>query len=80
MLNELFSFLHTACLYSCILYVLHAHISQQVQDIEFMQIEMEVIEGLKVGNHCLKTMHEVDVFSLFSILSFECKNMLFKPT
>lgn len=38
---------------------LHANICQQVQDIEFMQIEMKVIEGLKVGNDCLKSMHEV---------------------
>uniref|UniRef100_A0A4W5JXJ3 Uncharacterized protein n=1 Tax=Hucho hucho TaxID=62062 RepID=A0A4W5JXJ3_9TELE len=30
----------------------------QVQDIEFVQIEMKVIEGLKVGNDCLKSMHE----------------------
>ncbi|KPP77218.1 hypothetical protein Z043_103378 [Scleropages formosus] len=30
-----------------------------VQDIEFAQIEMKVIEGLKVGNDCLKKMHEV---------------------
>ncbi|KAM9843218.1 charged multivesicular body protein 6-A-like [Aulostomus maculatus] len=30
-----------------------------VQDIEFMQIEMKVIEGLKVGNDCLKSMHEI---------------------
>ncbi len=31
----------------------------QVQDIEFAQIEMKVIEGLKVGNDWLKKMHEV---------------------
>lgn len=31
----------------------------QVQDIEFAQIEIKVIEGLKVGNDCLKKMHEV---------------------
>ncbi|MED6291691.1 Charged multivesicular body protein 6, partial [Characodon lateralis] len=30
-----------------------------VQDIEFMQIEMKVIEGLKAGNECLKSMHEI---------------------
>lgn len=40
-----------------------ADICQQVQDIEFMQIEMKVIEGLKIGNDCLKSMHEV--FTLF---------------
>lgn len=43
------------------LFFLHANICQQVQDIEFMQIEMKVIEGLKVGNDCLKSMHEVDI-------------------
>ncbi|XP_035035572.1 charged multivesicular body protein 6 isoform X2 [Hippoglossus stenolepis] len=32
---------------------------ERVQDIEFMQIEMEVIEGLKVGNDCLRSMHEI---------------------
>lgn len=31
----------------------------QVQDLEFAQIERKVIEGLKVGNDCLKKMHEV---------------------
>lgn len=31
----------------------------QVQDLEFAQIERRVIEGLKVGNDCLKKMHEV---------------------
>ncbi|XP_032627516.1 charged multivesicular body protein 6-like [Chelonoidis abingdonii] len=30
-----------------------------VQDIEFTQIEMKVIEGLKTGNECLNKMHEV---------------------
>lgn len=39
---------------------------QQVQDIEFMQIEMKVIEGLKVGNDCLKSMHEV-FFNVFCV-------------
>lgn len=41
-------------------------ICQQVQDIEFMQIEMKVIEGLKVGNDCLKSMHEVFFDVLFA--------------
>jgi len=31
----------------------------QVQDMEFAQIEIKVIQGLKVGNECLKKMHEV---------------------
>lgn len=33
--------------------------SFQVQDLEFAQIEKKVIDGLKVGNQCLKKMHEV---------------------
>lgn len=36
-----------------------SNLEQMVQDIEFMQIEMRVIEGLKVGNDCLKRMHEI---------------------
>lgn len=36
-----------------------SNLERMVQDIEFMQIEMKVIEGLKVGNECLKSMHEV---------------------
>lgn len=43
---------------------------QQVQDIEFMQIEMKVIEGLKVGNDCLKSMHEVGVLFFFFFFFF----------
>lgn len=31
----------------------------QVQDLEFAQIEKKVLDGLKVGNECLKKMHEV---------------------
>ncbi len=34
----------------------------QVQDIEFAQIEIKVIEGLKAGNDCLKQMHEVSLY------------------
>ncbi|XP_029455062.1 charged multivesicular body protein 6 isoform X1 [Rhinatrema bivittatum] len=36
-----------------------SNLEHMVQDIEFTQIEMKVIEGLKVGNECLKKMHEV---------------------
>ncbi|XP_035035571.1 charged multivesicular body protein 6 isoform X1 [Hippoglossus stenolepis] len=36
-----------------------SNLERMVQDIEFMQIEMEVIEGLKVGNDCLRSMHEI---------------------
>lgn len=31
----------------------------QVQSIEFTQIEMQVIEGLRAGNECLNKMHQV---------------------
>ncbi|XP_012726469.3 charged multivesicular body protein 6 [Fundulus heteroclitus] len=36
-----------------------SNLEHMVQDIEFMQIEMKVIEGLKIGNECLKSMHEI---------------------
>ncbi|GAA6108994.1 charged multivesicular body protein 6 isoform X1 [Tachysurus ichikawai] len=36
-----------------------SNLEHMVQDIEFAQIEMKVIEGLKVGNDCLKKMHEM---------------------
>lgn len=36
-----------------------SNLERMVQDIEFAQIEMKVIEGLKVGNDWLKKMHEV---------------------
>lgn len=36
-----------------------SNLERMVQDLEFAQIEMKVIEGLKVGNDCLKKMHEV---------------------
>ncbi|XP_028842819.1 charged multivesicular body protein 6 [Denticeps clupeoides] len=36
-----------------------ANLERLVQDIEFAQIEMKVLEGLKAGNDCLKKMHEV---------------------
>ncbi|KAG7491240.1 hypothetical protein MATL_G00000940 [Megalops atlanticus] len=35
------------------------NLERMVQDIEFAQIEMKVIKGLKVGNDCLKKVHEV---------------------
>lgn len=53
--------------------------AKQVQDIEFMQIEMQVIEGLKVGNECLKSMHEVNTLScLFVFLVSKNKSVLFR--
>ncbi|KAM9296469.1 charged multivesicular body protein 6 [Gastrophryne carolinensis] len=36
-----------------------SNLEKMVGDIEFAQIEMKVIEGLKIGNECLKKMHEV---------------------
>ncbi|XP_077412108.1 charged multivesicular body protein 6-like isoform X1 [Vanacampus margaritifer] len=36
-----------------------SNLERMVQDIEFLQIEMKVIEGLKVGNDCLKSMHQI---------------------
>ncbi|KAM4665117.1 charged multivesicular body protein 6 [Discoglossus pictus] len=36
-----------------------SNLEKMFEDIEFAQIEMKVIEGLKVGNECLKKMHEV---------------------
>ncbi|XP_043085020.1 charged multivesicular body protein 6-A [Puntigrus tetrazona] len=36
-----------------------ANLERMVQDIEFAQIEIKVVEGLKAGNECLKQMHEV---------------------
>lgn len=39
-----------------------------MQDIEFAQIEMKVIEGLKTGNECLKKMHEVHFLCFCCVL------------
>ncbi|XP_060946225.1 charged multivesicular body protein 6-like [Limanda limanda] len=36
-----------------------SNLERMVQDIEFMQIEMQVIEELKVGNDCLRSMHQI---------------------
>uniref|UniRef100_A0A8C5WME7 Charged multivesicular body protein 6 n=1 Tax=Leptobrachium leishanense TaxID=445787 RepID=A0A8C5WME7_9ANUR len=36
-----------------------SNLEKMVEDLEFAQIELKVIEGLKVGNDCLKKMHEV---------------------
>ncbi|XP_029978384.1 charged multivesicular body protein 6-like [Sphaeramia orbicularis] len=35
-----------------------SNLERMVQDLEFTQIELKVVEGLKVGNECLKKMHE----------------------
>ncbi|KAM9831249.1 charged multivesicular body protein 6 [Neosynchiropus ocellatus] len=36
-----------------------SNLETMVQDLEFAQIEMKVLDGLKVGNECLKKMHEI---------------------
>nr|XP_057922463.1 charged multivesicular body protein 6 isoform X1 [Doryrhamphus excisus] len=36
-----------------------SNLERLVQDLEFAQIEKKVIDGLKVGNECLKKMHQV---------------------
>uniref|UniRef100_A0A8C6V7T1 Charged multivesicular body protein 6 n=1 Tax=Naja naja TaxID=35670 RepID=A0A8C6V7T1_NAJNA len=36
-----------------------SNLERMVHDIEFTQIEMKVIEGLKIGNECLNRMHQV---------------------
>lgn len=33
----------------------------QVQDLEFAQIEVQVVEGLKTGNEALKKIHQVSL-------------------
>ncbi|XP_077979739.1 charged multivesicular body protein 6-A-like [Glandiceps talaboti] len=35
------------------------NLEMMVNDIEFAQVEMKVLEGLKVGNECLKKMHQM---------------------
>ena len=35
------------------------NMQQMVDNIEFTQIEMKVVEGLKQGNECLEAMHKV---------------------
>ncbi|XP_028413186.1 charged multivesicular body protein 6-like isoform X2 [Dendronephthya gigantea] len=35
------------------------NLEQMVQDIEFAQIQSQVVEGLKVGNECLDKMHKL---------------------
>uniref|UniRef100_A0A3Q3W3T8 Charged multivesicular body protein 6a n=1 Tax=Mola mola TaxID=94237 RepID=A0A3Q3W3T8_MOLML len=36
-----------------------SNLERMVQDLEFAQIERKVVDGLKVGNECLRKMHEV---------------------
>lgn len=35
------------------------NLQQMVENIEFAQIEMKVVEGLKTGNECLEEMHKI---------------------
>uniref|UniRef100_A0A8B9JVI7 Charged multivesicular body protein 6a n=1 Tax=Astyanax mexicanus TaxID=7994 RepID=A0A8B9JVI7_ASTMX len=47
-----------------------SNIERMVQDLEFAQIEVTVLEGLKVGNECLKKMHEVSTYLASGITCF----------
>ena len=46
------------------LYLITNHFHFQVHDLEFAQIELQVVEGLKTGNESLKKMHQVKIQSL----------------
>ena len=35
------------------------NLQQMVDNIEFTQIELKVVEGLKTGNECLQQMHKI---------------------
>ena len=35
------------------------NLQQMVDNIEYAQIELKVVEGLKIGNKCLEDMHKV---------------------
>ncbi len=35
------------------------NLQQMVDNIEFAQIEMKVVDGLKTGNKCLEEMHKI---------------------
>ena len=35
------------------------NLQQMVENIEFAQIELKVVEGLKTGNACLEEMHKI---------------------
>lgn len=35
------------------------NLAQMVENIEFTQVEMKVVEGLKQGNECLEQMHKI---------------------
>ena len=39
------------------------NLQQMVETLEYTQIEMQVVEGLKQGNECLEAMHKVSVIS-----------------
>ena len=42
-------------------YLIINHFHFQVHDLEFAQIELQVVEGLKTGNESLKKMHQVKI-------------------
>ena len=43
------------------------NLQQMVETIEYTQIEMQVVEGLKTGNECLDAMHQVCVCVCLSV-------------
>ncbi|KAH7944446.1 hypothetical protein HPB52_019774 [Rhipicephalus sanguineus] len=45
------------------------NLERMVHDIEFAQIEIQVVEGLKVGNESLKKLHEASICSFLSFRS-----------
>ena len=66
------------CLFRFFHEIMFFYIFYQVQDIEFTQIELKVIEGLKVGNDCLKSMHEVSY--TFTFVMSSSNTMLSRKT
>jgi len=43
----------------------------QVYDLEFAQIEVQVVEGLKNGNAALKKMHQVGMVYLVAVITVQ---------
>ena len=43
------------------------NLMQMVETLEYTQIEMKVVEGLKQGNECLQEMHKVFLLNKFEI-------------
>ena len=45
------------------------NLQQMVETIEYTQVEMQVVEGLKTGNECLDAMHQVCLSNTFCRMS-----------